>query len=415
MNTALLKSYIKGDRIIWFVIIALTCISLLIVYSSTGALAYRKAGGNTTYYILRQLSFQLIGIGIIVAMINYIPTNKYNKYANLAFLFAIGTVCLGLVVGRGGEATGRTIPLGPLSFQPAEFAKVALIIWVARLLANNQQDPQQLRIASAKIFFGVGLICLIISLANFSSAALLFGTALIMMIVGRASWKFLALFMAAGLGFLILIYSVAPYLPKEGNIGRIQTVRNRIDRKFFDTKTTTKGLTQDDFAMIAIHRGGITGVGAGKSQISNFMSAAYNDFVYSIIIEEYGLLGGLVIAFLYLIFLTRSGIIIRKCKRTFPTFLAVGAATVIMLQALINMAVSAGAIPVTGQPLPWVSWGGTSQLFTALTFGLLLSVSAEIDRDALKGEGDFKEAEISSDELTSDEMMPNEVFETVQN
>ena len=185
-----------------------------------------------------------------------------------------------------------------------------------------------------------------------------------------------------GVAFLIFIYLLAPYLPKEGKFGRIHTFRNRIERKFFKTpEMAEKGLTQDDFAMIAIHRGGITGVGAGKSQISNFMPAAYNDFVYSIIIEEYGLFGGLVIPLLYLVFLTRSGIIIKKCNRTFPTFLAAGAATVIMLQALINMAVSAGAMPVTGQPLPWVSWGGTSQLFTAITFGLLLSVSSEVDSE----------------------------------
>jgi cell division protein FtsW len=128
--------------------------------------------------------------------------------------------------------------------------------------------------------------------------------------------------------------------------------------------------------------GGVAGVGAGKTKISNFMSAAYNDFIYSIIIEEYGLIGGIVVPLLYLIFLTRGGIIIRKCNRTFPTFLATGAVSVIILQAIINMAVSSGAIPVTGQPLPWVSWGGTSQVFTALTFGLLLSVSSETDEES---------------------------------
>ena len=412
MNTADLKQYIKGDRIIWIVIVFLTCASLLIVYSSTGALAYRKAGGNTSYYILKQLFFQGIGYAIIIAMINFIPTKNYNKFANLAFLFAIGAVCLGLVFGRGGEATGRTIPLGPLSFQPAEFAKVALILWVARLLANSQKDPRLLQIASTKIFIGVGAICLLIAFANVSSAALLFGTAMIMMIIGRVSWKFLGAFLMLGLTFLVAIYLLAPYLPKEGKFGRIHTFRNRIERKFFSAPASEeKGLTQDDFAMIAIHRGGITGVGAGKSQISNFMPAAYNDFVYSIIIEEYGLIGGFIIALLYIVFLTRSGIIIKKCNRTYPTFLATGAATVIMLQALINMAVSAGAMPVTGQPLPWVSWGGTSQLFTAITFGLLLSVSSEIDsvEENAEGEDDFNTGEeISEDELSEDEVLLTE-------
>jgi len=203
-----------------------------------------------------------------------------------------------------------------------------------------------------------------------------------MMFVGRIPVKYLVLTMLAGIGFVLLIYFAAPLLPEKGQFGRIQTVRARIDRHLHGEKSDVKGLSQDDFAKIAIHMGGITGVGAGKSKISNFMPAAYNDFIYSIIIEEYGLVGGVIIVLLYLIFLTRGGIIIRRCNRTFPTFLATGAVTIIILQAIINMAVSAGAIPVTGQPLPWVSWGGTSQVFTALTFGLLLSVSSETDQEA---------------------------------
>jgi len=382
MDTGELKKYIKGDRIIWAVLVALTCFSLLIVYSSTGALAYRQAEGNTTHYILRQLIFQCVGYGAIIIMLNYIPVKLYNKFANAAFVVAIAFVLLGLAFGRGGEGTGRTLPLGFISFQPAEIAKVAIILWVARLLANNQKDPRLLRIAYVKIIMGIGIICLLISMANFSSAVLLFTTALVMMFVGRIPVKYLILTMLAGIGFVLLIYFAAPLLPEKGQFGRIQTVRARIDRHLHGEKSDVKGLSQDDFAKIAIHMGGITGVGAGKSKISNFMPAAYNDFIYSIIIEEYGLVGGVIIVLLYLIFLTRGGIIIRRCNRTFPTFLATGAVTIIILQAIINMAVSAGAIPVTGQPLPWVSWGGTSQVFTALTFGLLLSVSSETDQEA---------------------------------
>ncbi|MCX6237535.1 MAG: FtsW/RodA/SpoVE family cell cycle protein [Bacteroidia bacterium] len=399
MDTGELKKYIKGDRIIWAVLVALTCISLLIVYSSTGALAYRQAEGNTTHYILRQLIFQCVGYGAIILMLNYIPVKLYNKFANAAYVIAIAFVLLGLVFGRGGESTGRTLPLGFISFQPAEIAKVAIILWVARLLANNQKDPRLLRIAFVKIIIGIGIICLLISMANFSSAVLLFSTALIMMFVGRIPLKYLGLTMLAGIGFVMLIYFAAPLLPEKGNFGRIQTVRSRIDRHIHGDKSSVIGLTQDDFAKIAIHMGGITGVGAGKSKISNFMPAAYNDFIYSIIIEEYGLIGGIVVPLLYLIFLTRGGIIIRRCNRTFPTFLATGAVTIIILQAVINMAVSSGAIPVTGQPLPWVSWGGTSQVFTALTFGLLLSVSSETDQETqLEVENNFDPEGVLPDE-----------------
>ena len=284
MDTGELKKYIKGDRIIWAVLVALTCLSLLVVYSSTGALAYRQQGGNTSHYFLRQLMFQCAGYGAILIMLNYIPVRLYNRIANGAYFMAILIVIAGLLFGRGGEGTGRTLNFGIASFQPAEFAKVAIILWVARLLANSQKDPRLLSISAFKIIIGIAVICALISLANFSSAVLLFGTTLIMMFVGRVQWKFLAMVLAAGLALVVLIYFVAPLLP---NIGRLQTVRNRIDRHIHGgEKLSEKGLTQDDFAMIAIHRGGITGVGAGKSKISNFMPAAYNDFIYSIIVEE---------------------------------------------------------------------------------------------------------------------------------
>ncbi len=382
MDTADYKKYIKGDRIIWMVLVALSCLSLLIVYSSTGALAYRQAGGNTTYYILRQLIYQGLGYTAVIIMLNYVPVKFYNKIANFALLVAIAFVMLGLVIGRSGEGTGRTLPLGFISFQPAELAKVALVMWVARMLANNQKDNAQLRIAFIKIITGVGILCLLISFANFSSAVLLMGTAVIMMFVGRVPLKYLGLVFLGGIVLIVLIYFAAPLLPAEGKFGRIQTVRARIERHIHGDKASEEGLTQADFAKVAIYRGGITGVGAGKSRVSNFMSAAYNDFIYSIIIEEYGLIGGIGVPLLYLIFLTRGGIVIRKCTRTYPAFLATGAVSIIILQAMINMGVSSGALPVTGQPLPWVSWGGTSQIFTAVTFGLILSVSSETDQIA---------------------------------
>ncbi len=382
MDTGELKKYIKGDRIIWMVLVGLSCLSLLIVYSSTGALAYRQAGGNTTYYIMRQLIYQGIGYAAIIVMLNYIPVKFYNKIANFALLVAIVFVLLGLAIGRSGESTGRTLPLGFISFQPAELAKVALVMWVARMLAKNQKDKGQLRIAFIKIMTGVGILCLLISMANFSSAVLLMGTTLIMMFVGRIPVKYIGLVFVAGIALVLVIYFAAPLLPEHGRFGRIQTVRARIERHIKGDKASEEGLTQADFAKVAIHRGGITGVGAGKSYVSNFMSAAYNDFIYSIIIEEYGLIGGVGVPLLYLIFLTRGGIIIRRCTRTYPVFLATGAVAIIILQAMINMGVSSGALPVTGQPLPWVSWGGTSQVFTALTFGLILSVSSETDQES---------------------------------
>ncbi len=392
---------LKGDRILWIVILLLTFFSMLVVYSSTGALAFRQAGGNTSYYIMRQAIFQGLGFVVILIMLKYVPVKFYNKIANVAFLVALFFVMLGIIFGRGGESTGRTLPLGFISFQPAELAKVALVMWVARMLANNQKDNGQLFIAFVKIVAGVGFLCLLIAFVNFSSAVLLFGTALVMMIVGRIKFKYLGLLSLAGIAFVITIYFITPLLPEKGDFGRLQTVRGRIERYIKGDKASEQGLKEADFAKVAIHRGGITGVGVGNSLVSNFMSAAYSDFIYSIIIEEYGLIGGLFILLLYLIFLTRGGIIVRNCSRTYPAFLATGVVALIVLQAMINMGVSSGAIPVTGQPLPWVSWGGTSQVFTAIAFGLLLSVSAENDLENKKEvENNFHpEAELPDEDI----------------
>ena len=373
---------VKGDRVLWIVIVILTAFSMLVVYSSTGALAFRMAGGNTSFYIMRQALFQGLGFVIILTMLKYVPVNVYNKVAFVTFISAFGLVFLGILF-RSGDGSGRTIPLGFMSFQPAELAKVALVMWVARVLATSQKDDRQLNLAFVKIVIGVGALCMLIAFVNFSSAALLFATALIMMIVGRIKIKNLIGLGGAGLLFVSTIYFVTPVIPDSirNKLGRLETVHGRIDRFFKGDKSSEIGLTQAEFAKVAIHRGGLIGEGPGNSLISNFMSASYSDFIYSIIIEEYGFLfGGLGIMILYIVFLTRGGIIVRKCSRTFPAFLATGVTALIVLQAMINMAVSSGAIPVTGQPLPWVSWGGTSQLFTAFAFGMLLSVSAENEK-----------------------------------
>jgi cell division protein FtsW len=214
--------------------------------------------------------------------------------------------------------------------------------------------------------------------------------------------KYLAgVFLAAAIFFssMFLIRKSLPEIIYKGT--RVETVFNRIDRYITgkDPKRE-EGLTQDEFAKIAIYNGGFLGVGIGKGDIANRMSAAYNDFVFAIIVEEYGLFFAAFIILLYLVILTRGLMIIKACKRTFPLFLATGAVTMLLLQALVNMGVSAGAIPVTGQPLPWISWGGTSQIFTAIIFGFLLSISAENQSELLRQDAvEQEDEEFSDDDL----------------
>jgi cell division protein FtsW len=391
---------LKGDRKIWIVIFVLSLISILIVYSSTGALAFRRANGNTTYYIFRQIIFQMFGLMFILLMIKNLSVKNYNKYANVTLLVAMGCIVVGILIGRG---SGRTIPLGFISFQPAELAKVAVIMWVARILSNTKDTEDSGRKAFFKIIAVMSVLALLLIKVNFSSAVLVLATAFIMMFVAQIPMRYLGgslLIVAVVFISMFMIRKTLPEIIYKGS--RLETVFNRIDR--YTTGSDAKvddGITQDEFAKIAIYNGGFFGAGAGKGDISNRMSAAYNDFIFAIIVEEYGLLGAFVIVLLYLVLLTRGLMIVKACKRTFPLYLATGAVVMILLQALVNMGVSSGAIPVTGQPLPWVSWGGTSQLFTAIIFGFLLSVSAENQSEMLKHDSleEKEEEEFLEDDL----------------
>jgi cell division protein FtsW len=250
------------------------------------------------------------------------------------------------------------------------------------------------------------LLSLLLLKVNFSSAVLICSTAFIMMFVAQIPLRYLLGTLVVALIVAVSLFLVRHSLPDMVYKGtRVETVFNRIDRYVTGTDPKREdGITQDEFAKIAIYNGGFFGVGAGKGDISNRMSAAYNDFVFAIIVEEYGLFGAVVIVILYLILLTRGLMIIKACKRSFPLYLATGAVTMILLQALVNMGVSSGAIPVTGQPLPWISWGGTSQIFTAIVFGFLLSVSAENQAELLRQDAP---SEVEEDDYDEDEIVLN--------
>ncbi len=394
---------LKGDRKVWIVIFVLSLISILIVYSSTGALAFRRANGNTTFYIFRQIIVQLLGLMVILLMIKYRKVKYYNKIANVILMFAVGFVVVGILIGRG---SGRTIPLGFFSFQPAELVKVAVIMWVARILSQIKESEESKNAAFLKILGVMSFLGLLLLKVNFSSAVLVIATAFIMMYVAQISRRYLiGTIVIAFVAFtsLFLLRKSLPDIVYKGT--RVETVFNRIDRYITGSDPKQdEGITQDEFAKIAIYNGGLFGVGAGKGDISNRMSAAYNDFVFAIIVEEYGLLGAMVIIILYLTLLTRGLMIVKACKRTFPLYLATGAVVMILLQALVNMGVSSGLIPVTGQPLPWVSWGGTSQVFTAVIFGFLLSVSAENQAEMLNQD---VATEREEDEYAEDDIVLN--------
>lgn len=385
MESSVLK-YFKGDRVIWIILMFLSLLSLLIVYSATGALAYREHSGNTIYYLIRQLFFIGAGIGLIVFMVNVIPVKMYSMFANYLLYGSILLLIVALVLKFAHiiKGTGRTINLGPLSFQPAEVAKIALIIFTAKVLGKKQDSKKDLAAAFRKIMFFTAIVCGIVLLSNFSTSALIFITIITMMFIGRIPIRYMLLVFAAGIGLVVLIYFTSDHLPD--SLGRFKTIKGRIERHIHGDPNSEQGVTQADYAKLAIYSGGIFGKGPGQSDVSNYMAAAYNDFIFAIIVEEYGLIIGAGVIFLYLVFFFRGIIIVRRSRRTFPAFVVIGLSLVMVFQAMINVGVSSGVLPVTGQPLPWISLGGTSLLFTSIAFGCILSVSHQnqIDSEALQ-------------------------------
>lgn len=385
MEFSILK-YFKGDRVVWIILVFLSLLSLLIVYSATGALAYRVHGGNTIHYLVRQVFFIGMGLGVIVLMVNVIPVKFYSIAANYLLYGSILLLMAAVVLKFAGilKGTGRTFNLGIFSFQPAEIAKISLILFTAKVLGKKQKTKQDLVSAFKKIMVFTALVCSLILLSNFSTAALIFATIITMMFIGRIPIRYMLLVFAAGLGLLVLIYFTADMVPD--SVGRIHTIKGRIERFIHGDPSSEQGVTQADYAKLAIYSGGFFGKGPGQSDVSNYMAAAYNDFIFAIIVEEYGLLFGVGVIFLYLIFFFRGIIIVRRSTRTFPAFVVIGLTLVMVYQAMINIGVSSGVLPVTGQPLPWISLGGTSLLFTSVAFGCILSVSHqnEVDSESQK-------------------------------
>ncbi len=365
----------KGDRVIWIVLMLLSLLSLLIVYSSTGALAYRVASGNTFYYLIRQIFFLGAGIGIIILMVNVLPVKLYSIIANYLLYVSVVLLALTVVLKFAGiiGGSGRTLNLGFISFQPAELAKISLILYSSKILGKRQKTKEDLITAFKKIMFFTVIVCGLIFISDFSTSALLFAAVMTMMFVGRIPMKYLLLVIVTGIVLLTAIYFVADNWTNAP--ARVHTIQGRIERFLNGDPGSEKGITQADYAKLAIYSGGILGKGPGQSDVSNYMAAAYNDFIFAIIVEEYGLIIGVGVMFLYLIFFFRGIIIVRRANRTFPAFVVIGLTLVLVYQAMINIGVSSGVLPVTGQPLPWISLGGTSLLFTSIAFGCILSVS----------------------------------------
>jgi cell division protein FtsW len=367
---------IRGDKVIWGVVIILSVFSVLAVYSSTTTLAYRFEKGNTEHYLVRHLGLLLFGFVLMYAAHKI----KYVYYAKLSMwliLIAAPLLLYTLIFGevRNEAARWTTLPGTNIVFQPSDLAKLALIMFVARMLAKKQENIKDLKSAFIPILFPVLLICGLILPANLSTAAILFVTCIVLMFIGGVKFRYLLALAGIGTAALALFITFLIVSPKSS--GRLGTWQNRIEN--FGGKGDSDENFQVEQAKIAIANGGIVGKLPGNSMQKNFLPNPFNDFIFAIIIEEYGAIGAITIVLMYMILLYRGIRIAIKAPGNFGALLAIGVTISLIFQAFANMAVAVHLVPVTGQPLPLVSMGGTSILFTSIAIGIILSVSKEMD------------------------------------
>ncbi len=375
LNT--IYKYLKGDKAIWFVVLLLAVLSLLVVYSSIVTLAYKHHEGNTGYYLFRHGIFLIVGL-TLVFVIHKVPFNYFSRISQLALFISIPLLLLTLVMGENINEASRwlKIPIIDQTFQTSDMAKLALIMYVARMLSIKQEHISDFRNAFLPVVIPVCIVCLLILPANFSTAAVLFSSCFVLMFIGRVPIKFLLLLIGSGILAIALVFLVATAFPKV--FPRAQTWIHRVEN-FQKKEIDSKKNYQVEQSKIAIATGGIVGKGPGKSTQRNFLPHPYSDFIFAIVIEEYGIFGGLMVVLLYLILLYRSIRISNKCPRTFGTLLAIGISFSLVFQAMINMAVAVNLLPVTGQALPMISMGGTSIWFTCIAIGIVLSVSSGME------------------------------------
>jgi cell division protein FtsW len=361
----------KGDRYIWLVVIFLSLFSLLAVYSSTGTLAYKKQDGNTEYYIFKHITLMIAGL-FLMYWAHKLDYRYYSKIAQILLFVSFPLLAYTLKFGEEINQASRwiTIPIIDQSFQTSDLAKLAIIMYLARELSRRQENIKDLKKSFLPIIGAVVLTIALIAPANFSTALMLFATCCLIMLIGRISLKHILTTGAAGIMILAMVVYFGPR--RETYYSRVMT--------FINNETVDKDKSfQSDQSKIAIATGGLFGKGPGNSSQKNYLPHPYSDFIFSIIIEEYGMIGALMIIIAYLVFLYRSIKIVTKAPKAFGALLACGLSFSLVIQAFANMAVAVNLMPVTGVPLPLVSMGGTSILFTSVAFGIILSVSRDIE------------------------------------
>lgn len=412
----------RGDKVIWIVALLLGIISLIVVYSASSALVVRNFGGNTGRLLLKHAGTLLIGF----AMMFLAYKIDYRRFAKFAWFLLVPCMALllyTLVFGKHINAANRTINLFGISFQPSEIAKIILITYLARQLVMMGDGLNNFKEVLIKLALPILVTAALIFPENLSTAAILVVVCMVLLFIGRVKFLHILAIMGicvVGLGLYLLfdaakttisnnkaekaktegVAGVETFKPKQN---RIQTWANRLSAMGGSEEKVDPfddHHYQQTYAKIAVATGSVFGKGPGKSEQRNFLPHPYSDFIYAIIIEEYGIVGAIIVLLLYIILFTRVLRIVHKRPLTFGSFMAFGLGFIIIVQAMINMGVSIGLLPVTGQPLPFVSMGGSSMMATGFIIGMILSVTRNIE--------DEKEQELQEIEETETETVTTE-------
>ena len=425
-----ISKIMKGDKVIWVVALILGVISLIVVYSATSALAVSKYEGNTGRVVMKHLGMLLFGFLMMIAgsRINY---KRYAKIALLLMIPCLALLLYTLVFGRNINDASRSINLGGFSFQPSEMAKIILITYLARQIIMMEGSVYKFKDFLIKLAAPILLTAALIFSENLSTAVILIAVCMVLLFIGRV--KFLHIMALVGLcvigmGAYLSFDAVKTSIQNSHNAkaqqeaiargdtskeykekqNRIQTWANRLKSMGEDKEKVDPfddKHMQRTYADIAVASSSIFGKGPGKSEQRNFLPHPYSDFIYAIIVEEYGLIGGIVVLLLYVILFTRVLRIVIKRPLTFGALMAFGLGFLVILQAMINMGVSIGLLPVTGQPLPLVSMGGTSLMATGLIIGMILSVTRSMEDEEMNKEQEIQ-AITETTETTEDEREP---------
>lgn len=404
----LLRNLFKGDKVIWIIFLLLCLVSIIEVFSASSTLTYKS--GDHWRPITMHIILMLVG-AVVVVIVHNIPCRWFKTFI---LLLPVSWILLISVLAIGALTNGarRWIDLGFIQFQPSELAKMGTIITVAYILSRMQEENGANSKAFRYILYVTGFTCLLIFTENLSTAVLLAFSVLLMMYVGRIPFRQLGALVGIGAAALFLALATIKFVPAEAwdDIGlhRMVTWQSRLDNHF-DTsvippeKFDIDADAQIAHANIAIASSGILGKGPGNSVQRDFLSQAFSDFIYAIIIEELGLVGGAIVAFLYIWLLMRIGRIARNCDKPYYAFLVMGIGFLLVTQAMFNMLVAVGIMPVTGQPLPLISKGGTSTLINCAYIGIVLSISRHVD--------ELKKREAQAGQEMQQEAVPVEAVE----